>query len=80
MKKWKFSEQKIAFILRQTEDGTPEEGRRPVIYRLNLMRPESNFIVMNGDVLYIANTCTNQTGSWFRSSTSCSRRSSLCAS
>ncbi len=53
------------FVFRWAASDTPGGKPAPVIYRLNMMRPESYFIsqhfaMRNGDVIYIANARSNQ--------------------
>ncbi|TGX48698.1 polysaccharide export protein [Sphingomonas gei] len=53
------------FVFRWAAPDTPTGALIPVIYRLNMLRPESYFVsqrftMRNGDVIYIANARSNQ--------------------
>jgi polysaccharide biosynthesis/export protein len=53
------------FVFRWAPGDRPDQPQVPVVYRLNMMRPESylfsqRFAMRNGDVLYIANARSNQ--------------------
>jgi polysaccharide export outer membrane protein len=53
------------FVFRWAAPDTPGGAPVPVIYRLNMLRPESYFVsqrfaMRNGDVIYIANARSNQ--------------------
>lgn len=53
------------FVFRWAQTGEDEAASKPVIYRLNMLQPESYFVAQrfamrNGDVIYIANARSNE--------------------